>query len=66
MFRYGLLKTALEKALEDGYEVTDEGSAMEHAGYQPLMVEGHADNIKITQLEDLQLAKFYLQLQGRL
>lgn len=66
MFRYGLLKAALEKALEDGYEVTDEASAMEHAGYQPLMIEGHADNIKITQLEDLQLAEFFLQLQGRL
>jgi len=66
MFRYGLLKAALEKTLEDGYEVTDEASAMEHAGYQPLMVEGHADNIKITQLEDLQLAEFFLQLQGRL
>lgn len=66
MFRYGLLKTALEKALKDGYEVTDEASAMEHAGYQPLMIEGHADNIKITQCEDLQLAEFFLQLQGRL
>jgi 2-C-methyl-D-erythritol 4-phosphate cytidylyltransferase len=66
MFRYGLLKPALEKALEDDYEVTDEASAMEHAGYQPLMIEGHADNIKITQLEDLQLAEFFLQLQGRL
>jgi 2-C-methyl-D-erythritol 4-phosphate cytidylyltransferase len=30
------------------------------------MIEGHADNIKITQLEDLQLAEFFLQLQGRL
>jgi len=66
MFRYGLLKAALEKALEDGYKVTDEASAMEHAGYQPLMIEGHADNIKITQCEDLQLAEFFLQLQGRL
>jgi 2-C-methyl-D-erythritol 4-phosphate cytidylyltransferase len=66
MFRYGLLKAALEKAIEDGDEVTDEASAMEHAGYQPLMIEGHADNIKITQCEDLQLAEFFLQLQGRL
>jgi 2-C-methyl-D-erythritol 4-phosphate cytidylyltransferase len=66
MFRYGVLKAALERALEDGYEVTDEASAMEHAGYQPLMIEGHADNIKITQLEDLELAEFFLGLQGRL
>jgi 2-C-methyl-D-erythritol 4-phosphate cytidylyltransferase len=66
MFRYGLLKTALETAIGDGYDVTDEASAVEHAGYQPLMIEGHADNIKITQVEDLQLAEFFLQLQGRL
>ncbi len=66
MFRYAVLKAALEKALEDGYEVTDEASALEHAGHHPLMVEGHADNIKITRPEDLQLAEFFLQHQGRL
>ena len=26
----------------DTYEGTDEASAMEHAGHQPLLVEGHA------------------------
>ncbi len=66
MFRYGSLRAALEGALQDGYVVTDEASAMEHAGFRPLMVEGHSDNIKITQIEDLELAAFYLQLQGRL
>ena len=66
MFRYGLLQRALRQALDDGYRVTDEASAMEHAGYRPLMVEGHADNIKITHPEDLPLAEFFLQQQGRL
>jgi len=66
MFRYGLLQAALHKAIEDGYEVTDESSAMEHAGHRPLMIEGHADNIKITRPEDLPLAEYYLQQQGRL
>jgi len=66
MFRYGLLQAALVKAIEDGYEVTDEASAMEHAGHRPLMVKGHADNIKITRPEDLPLAEYYLQQQGRL
>jgi 2-C-methyl-D-erythritol 4-phosphate cytidylyltransferase len=32
----------------------------------PLLVEGHADNIKITRPDDLPLARFYLQQQGRL
>ncbi len=66
MFRYAVLKAALEKALEDGCDVTDEASALEHAGYSPLMVEGHADNIKITRPEDLLLAEFFLYQQGRL
>jgi len=66
MFRFGLLHDALQQALEDGYEVTDESSAVEHAGYRPLMVEGHLDNIKITRPEDLPLAEFFLSQQGRL
>lgn len=66
MFRHALLKECLEGALRDGYEVTDEASALEHAGYQPLMIECHTDNIKITRPEDLELAEFFLQQQGRL
>ncbi len=66
MFRFGRLREVLEAALQDGYEVTDEASAMEHAGEQPLMVEGHADNLKITRPEDLPLAELYLRQQGRL
>jgi 2-C-methyl-D-erythritol 4-phosphate cytidylyltransferase len=66
MFRFGLLHAALTRALADGYEVTDEASAMEHAGHRPLMVESHTDNIKITCPEDLLLAEFYLVQQGRL
>jgi len=66
MFRLGRLREVLEVALKDGYEVTDEASAMEHAGEQPLMVEGHADNLKITRPEDLPLAELYLRQQGRL
>lgn len=65
MFRFGKLRHALEQALEDEALVTDEASAMELAGYEPLLVEGHADNIKVTRPEDLALAAFYLQQQGR-
>lgn len=64
MFRYGKLRHALEQALEDEALVTDEASAMELAEYEPLLVEGHADNIKVTRPEDLALATFYLQQQG--
>jgi len=60
MFRLGILRTALIQALEKGMQVTDEASAIELAGYSPKLVEGHPDNIKITQPEDLALAAFYL------
>jgi 2-C-methyl-D-erythritol 4-phosphate cytidylyltransferase len=61
MFRLGELKQAIENALEDGFLVTDEASALEHAGHSPRLVRGHADNIKITIPEDLALAEFYLR-----
>ncbi len=60
MFRLGVLRKALEQALEKGVLVTDEASAIEWAGLHPLLVEGHADNVKITRPEDLALAEFYL------
>ena len=61
MFRFSMLKNALESALSNNDVITDEASAIELAGYQPLLVEGHADNIKITRPEDLILASFFLQ-----
>jgi 2-C-methyl-D-erythritol 4-phosphate cytidylyltransferase len=62
MFRYGMLKNALEAA-EGNPAVTDEASALEMLGLQPKIVEGRPDNIKITRPEDLALAKFYLEQQ---
>ncbi len=59
MFRLGALRDALSKALDAGVEITDEASAIEWAGHQPLLVEGHTDNIKITRQEDVNLALFY-------
>ncbi len=61
MFRLGELRDALQQALAANALVTDEASAMERAGYAPLLVEGHADNIKITHPEDLTLAELYLK-----
>jgi 2-C-methyl-D-erythritol 4-phosphate cytidylyltransferase len=64
-FRLGSLTVALERALREGTEITDEASAMEHAGARPRLVHGHADNIKITVPEDLALADLYLREQER-
>ncbi|NOY67853.1 MAG: 2-C-methyl-D-erythritol 4-phosphate cytidylyltransferase [Gammaproteobacteria bacterium] len=66
MFRLGTLFNAMKLALDSHYLVTDEASAIEYAGFSPVLVEGSADNIKITLPEDLQLARFFLQQQGRI
>jgi 2-C-methyl-D-erythritol 4-phosphate cytidylyltransferase len=63
MFRYGMLKQALEEA-EGNPAVTDEASALEMQGLQPKIVEGRPDNIKITRPEDLALAQFYMEQQA--
>ncbi len=63
MFRLGVLFDALKAALDAGFLVTDEASAVEWAGHRPLMVEGHPDNIKITRPEDLALAAYFLTSQ---
>ena len=63
MFRYGELRNALRNATAKDLQVTDEASAMELAGFQPLMVEGSPDNIKITVPGDLELAELFLQHQ---
>lgn len=60
MFRYGILVSALERAMASGHTVTDEASAVEFAGRIPEVVEGRSDNIKVTVPADLALAGFIL------
>lgn len=62
-FRYGLLTQALEAAVTNNVAVTDEASALESAGFQPMLVEGDHLNIKITHESDLLLAAMILQQQ---
>lgn len=61
LFACAALSAALASALEEGFLVTDESSAMEHAGYRPKLVPGREDNIKITRPADLRLAELYLR-----
>lgn len=63
MFRLGPLTQALAHAINENTSVTDEAAAMALMGIAPLMVEGHADNIKITRKPDVALAEFYLAQQ---
>ena len=57
MFRIGELQTALIAA---GDAVTDEASALEFVGRQPLLVEGSAQNFKVTYPQDFALAQAVL------
>jgi 2-C-methyl-D-erythritol 4-phosphate cytidylyltransferase len=57
MFRYGLLKKALQNA---GATPTDEAQAVEALGLKPLLVPGELRNLKITYPQDLALAEAIL------
>lgn len=61
LFACDQLSAALISALETGFLVTDESSAMERAGHSPRLVQGSEDNIKITRPADLRLAELYLK-----
>lgn len=53
MFRIGMLMDALKQV---GDKVTDESSAIEAMGFHPLLVQGSAQNFKVTYPEDFALA----------
>ena len=57
MFRYALLREALERA----GQVTDEASAIEQLGHAPRLVEGSPRNLKVTLPHDIALAELYLK-----
>jgi 2-C-methyl-D-erythritol 4-phosphate cytidylyltransferase len=60
MFRHGVLLEALNKA----GQVTDEASAVEQLGLQPLLVEGSRNNIKVTYPADIAMATSLLKGQA--
>ena len=64
MASLGVLRNALATALAQGATITDEASALEAIGLQPLLVEGDARNIKITRPADLALAEFFLTFRS--
>lgn len=63
MFRFNKLYSALSKGLAQGLNLTDESSALEAAGFKPLLIAGRRDNIKITHPEDLPFAELLLAHQ---
>lgn len=63
LYKTAELTFAIEQALSQSLNITDESSAMELAGFESLLVQGSSENIKITHPDDLALAEFYLNRQ---
>ncbi|MEL7567666.1 MAG: 2-C-methyl-D-erythritol 4-phosphate cytidylyltransferase [Dehalobacterium sp.] len=57
VFKKDVLIYAYEKAMEEGFNGTDDASLAEHYGFKIKVVEGSYENIKITTPEDLDLAE---------
>lgn len=55
IFRYRVIKDAMDKAYAEGYYGTDESMLAVRAGYQVKIIEGSLINFKITTRDDLQL-----------
>ena len=66
MFRFGTLRKAYAHAREADRVPTDESAAIEALGLKPKLIVGRADNVKITQPEDLGLAEAVLRARGLL
>ncbi|MEX0445495.1 2-C-methyl-D-erythritol 4-phosphate cytidylyltransferase [Xenorhabdus sp. SGI246] len=65
LFPLQLLRDCLIKALSEQACITDESSALEYCGHRPVLIKGRADNIKVTEPEDLALAEFYLSRKSK-
>jgi len=64
MFRFGLLRDAIDRALAEGVIPTDEAMAVERLGHRPMVVTGSRDNIKVTLREDIAIAEAILRWQA--
>ncbi len=63
VFAADLLKAALQSALDQQLEITDDCSAVERLGKTVYLIEGEETNLKITTPADLVLAQALLQWQ---
>lgn len=61
MYRFSILFKALENVMQNNLMITDEASSIEYLGLESVLVEASKSNLKITTLEDLDLANFYLK-----
>lgn len=64
VFEASLIRAALQKALDDGAELTDDCAAVERLGMKVVLTEGDERNIKLTTPTDLLLAESILEGSG--
>jgi 2-C-methyl-D-erythritol 4-phosphate cytidylyltransferase len=64
-FATKLLKEAFARAEQDGVTASDEAGLVERLGHDVHVVLGSERNIKITRPSDMELARFYLELERR-
>jgi 2-C-methyl-D-erythritol 4-phosphate cytidylyltransferase len=64
MFRAQALAMAISECLYRGVELTDDASAIEALGAQPLIVQGHLENMKITLPDDLKAVASLMKLDS--
>lgn len=64
VFESSLIRAALQKALDDGEELTDDCAAVERLGMKVTLTQGDERNIKLTTPADLLLAEGLLEGSG--
>ena len=57
VFEEGLIRAALQKAIEDGAELTDDCAAVERLGMKVMLTRGDRENLKLTTPADLLVAQ---------
>lgn len=61
VFKRALIEKAYKQAIEKNIQATDDSMLVERMGIKPKIVFGSYSNIKITTIEDLELAKIFLK-----
>lgn len=63
-FRYDIATEIYQRAIQEGYQATDDSQLAEHYGYVSHLIAGNYENIKITTKEDLYMAETIVTARG--
>lgn len=64
IFHFTILRTAYERAFQQGYYATDDAALLERIGARVKIIDGSPYNIKVTTQEDLEMVKCLLSKVG--